>query len=456
MAITSAGYDGTVDETQFEAIMGYSAHSLFGVASGGAFAASNVAGQVLQVRIAAGTAWTAGLVDVMDAAQTVQISAPPATGSRWDMIVLRRDYQPPGGNTTLSVIKGTASKTLPARAVNGGVLSEQPLWLCRVDAGSGLVNEFIDLRVWARSGGCTANHDLVRSYMGLPGTMIEINGKLWQLRIDSAGANEWVELLASSTSSAGEASGKLVRKDATGRFGVVDPLTATQAANKRYVDNHVPIRIYNNGAVIDVGNDGVGPFLRSFTASERTYGLRANMYITSNGVIGRSTVPMASQADVDNHVPTRIYNNGAIVNVGTDGTGHFVQSFTIQDRPYDANANVFITSEGKLGRATRSTSAEKYKTNIRDHAIDPAKVLALRPVIFDRPEGTKDEFGVVADESVENLPELVGHVDGDVETFHYDRLPVAQHYVLKDHEARIADLESKLERALALIADPTN
>ena len=49
MAITSAGYDGTVDETQFEAIMGYSAHSLFGVATGGAFAASNVAGQVLQV-----------------------------------------------------------------------------------------------------------------------------------------------------------------------------------------------------------------------------------------------------------------------------------------------------------------------------------------------------------------------------------------------------------------------
>lgn len=198
MAITSVGYDGTVDEKQFESIMGYSSSSLFGVNVGGAFAASSVAGQVLQVRVAAGTAWTAGVADVMDTAATLQVGAPPASGSRWDMIVLRRDYQPVGGTTSLQVIKGTSSKTLPSRATTSGVLTEQPLWLIRVDAGRSTVAEFIDLRVWARNGGCTANHDLVRSYMGLDGTMIEINGLLWQRRIGSNGLSEWALILDSS------------------------------------------------------------------------------------------------------------------------------------------------------------------------------------------------------------------------------------------------------------------
>lgn len=457
MAITSVGYDGTIDEKQFEAIMGYSAHSLFGVNAGDAFRASNVAGQVLQIRLSAGTAWTAGVVDVMDSAQTVQMASPPSTGSRWDMIVLRRDYQPPGGVSSLRVIKGTSAKSLPARENNAGVLSEQPLWLCRIDAGSGLVNEFIDLRVWARNGGCTANHDLVRSYMGQAGTMIEILGKLWIFTVASNGTGQWVDLIDASSSSAASGAGKLVRRDSTARFGVPEPIAGANPATKYYVDNYRADELKNGSKTLSLLGGGS---LRAQGIYDQTAAIQPNLYVTSNGTLGRSTISMVTKDAFDfykqDHTHSALNSGNRWAGLSSDGIGGFFHVDSVWNRTYDTTANVCINSNGTLGRATRSTSAKKYKTNIRDHAIDPAKVLALRPVIFDRPEGARDEFGLVADESVEDLPELVGYADGEVETFHYDRLPVAQHYVLKDHEARIAELEKKLDAALTLISKLSN
>lgn len=186
MAITSIGYDGTVDETQFGSLIKYSASSEFGVSSQNAFYASVVAGQHLQVKIKGGTlddpaaAWTSGLVDVMDADETLQLEN-ITSGSRWDLIAMRRNYQPPGGESKLVVIKGGSSKSIPARNTNSGVLEDQPLWLVKVQAGSSIVTEFVDLRIWARNGGVVANDDMVRGLLYKLGTEININGKVWQL-----------------------------------------------------------------------------------------------------------------------------------------------------------------------------------------------------------------------------------------------------------------------------------
>ncbi|MGP5219437.1 hypothetical protein [Arthrobacter rhombi] len=301
MAITSVGYDGTVDEIQFEKIMGYSAHSKYGVNSSGAFAASTVAGQVLQVKIKGnqGTfpaaAWTAGVVDLMDTDETVQLE-PATSGSRWDLITLRRDYQPPGGETAFAVVKGTGRKAIPARETNAGVLDDQPLWLVRVDAGKSTPSEYVDLRVWARNGGCTANHDLVRSYMGFTGTQIEINGTLWLRRVGSKGTEEWMKLIDPSVL---EDSGWISKAPASGWNG---PGSYVRYRRQGII-TEFRIRITRTGGSIyvpkngDIGNQTIfslpgshNPRTTGAALASGAVGPLANGYVNANGLVVLSAV----------------------------------------------------------------------------------------------------------------------------------------------------------------------
>ncbi|WJN63435.1 minor tail protein [Streptomyces phage phiScoe56] len=99
------------------------------------------------------------------------------------------------------------------------------------------------------------------------------------------------------------------------------------------------------------------------------------------------------------------------------------------------------------GTFARNTSSIRFKENVRDHPIDPAKVLALRPVMYDRKleEGKTsrrtDEFGLIAEEVNEQIPEIINILDGEVDGLRYDLLPVAMLSVLQDQQARIEKLE---------------
>jgi hypothetical protein len=79
------------------------------------------------------------------------------------------------------------------------------------------------------------------------------------------------------------------------------------------------------------------------------------------------------------------------------------------------------------GTLARSTSALKYKTNIRD--LPSKDISQLRAVIYnskcDNDDKEKDHFGIIADEAQTTFPELVTYgVDGEVEGFQYERLTV--------------------------------
>ncbi|GGK13264.1 hypothetical protein GCM10010124_02310 [Pilimelia terevasa] len=112
-----------------------------------------------------------------------------------------------------------------------------------------------------------------------------------------------------------------------------------------------------------------------------------------------------------------------------------------------------------------NTSSRRYKTNIRELHLDPANVLALRPVAYDRKptrddetgqwqDGPKGEIGLIAEEVHEHLPQLVQWLDrGDgagaqIEALRYDLLPVAMLTVLKDQAARIDALEACVRELL--------
>jgi hypothetical protein len=193
MAIISAGYDGSVDEVQFAQMISKVGTTEYGVSDRGEFRVTAVAGQDRTLNISDGTAWGMGVFDVSDSNVTVQLD-PVTSGSRWDLIVLHRDWQPPGGATTVKVIKGGSSMVIPARANTPGVQDDQPIALVRVQAGSTSIAEIVDLRVWARNGGALARHDLVRSYFKAPGTVLEIFGTIWISTLSTNGTQMWVNL----------------------------------------------------------------------------------------------------------------------------------------------------------------------------------------------------------------------------------------------------------------------
>ncbi|WP_372407195.1 tail fiber domain-containing protein [Streptomyces luteireticuli] len=104
------------------------------------------------------------------------------------------------------------------------------------------------------------------------------------------------------------------------------------------------------------------------------------------------------------------------------------------------------------GTFCRNTSSIRYKENVRDITVDPAAVLALRPRIYDRkpteekPEARRDEFGLIAEEVAETLPEIVTYdEEGRIDALRYDLLGVALLPVVQDQATRIERLEALVE-----------
>ncbi|WP_282703758.1 tail fiber domain-containing protein, partial [Streptomyces sp. CC219B] len=100
------------------------------------------------------------------------------------------------------------------------------------------------------------------------------------------------------------------------------------------------------------------------------------------------------------------------------------------------------------GTFARNTSSRRFKQNIRDIDLDPEAVLSLRPRIYDRlpkqegGEYLRDEFGLIAEEVAETLPEIVQYdEEGRVDALRYDLLGVALLSVVQDQAERIERLE---------------
>ena len=90
----------------------------------------------------------------------------------------------------------------------------------------------------------------------------------------------------------------------------------------------------------------------------------------------------------------------------------------------------------------KNVSSARYKRNIRRHRIDPARVLALKPVFYERKASPGyHEYGLIAEQVAETLPELVQWFNGDIEAVRYDLLSVALLEVVREQERRIAALE---------------
>ena len=109
MAITSVGFERAVTYAELGVLLQHAGaqYSVFGP---DAFAVSAGTGdRVLDVQ--AGRAAGQGILDTSDAVEHLT-AAPVASGNRWDLVVLRRDW---GAKATTPVlIQGTAAQEIPA------------------------------------------------------------------------------------------------------------------------------------------------------------------------------------------------------------------------------------------------------------------------------------------------------------------------------------------------------
>ncbi len=196
MAISSVGYDGSVGEQQLAAWT-QTLSSVPHVVSG--MGARTIVGTDRGVGIAAGMAAGFGVRDTSSTEVIVQCGS--TTSTRWDTIVLRRNWSltanlnavppTPGGVSSIEVVPGTSSKVITGNLqAQPGVVADQPLWLAKVQSGSSVVTELVP--VWARSSQVVD----VPSLLALPnpplGTVAQVGDTMYYRRLDASGTPAWV------------------------------------------------------------------------------------------------------------------------------------------------------------------------------------------------------------------------------------------------------------------------
>lgn len=174
MTFTSVGYPGQIPPLAWARV-----HSRLGrTYAANGLRVTPTAGGTRQVTALAGNAIGRGVYDETTIAHTTDI-APVVSGTteRYDLIVLRRNWQTK--TTTVERIEGTATRALPARNVDPGVIDDQPLALVRWVADRTDPAEIIDLRVWQSNGGAVAVDKLALTYLAEPGAVVRIGDELF-------------------------------------------------------------------------------------------------------------------------------------------------------------------------------------------------------------------------------------------------------------------------------------
>ncbi len=152
---------------------------------------------------------------------------------------------------------------------------------------------------------------------------------------------------------------------------------------------------------------------------------------------------------------TTVSNNIAIANSGTDTAGRIdIGTVGTHTTCYVQGINgvvtggaaipVLIDANGQLGTVS---SSRRYKKNISPLSNEKASLLLnLNPVEFVYKERSDDlQYGLIAEEVNEILPDLVHTKDGKIETVYYDKLNAYYIRMLQILYSEIEDLKTEIE-----------
>lgn len=147
MTITSYGYDGTMSEVGWAA-MAPLLGKLPMCSNASSFVVSTTATNY-GLSVAAGTAFGDGVVDTSDAAITLTGSA-PASGTRYDTVVLRRNWSGTGGSTTVQLVTGTSTNQATRTYTTPGVQCDYPIAIVAFSSTS-TTGTVVDVRAYGQA-----------------------------------------------------------------------------------------------------------------------------------------------------------------------------------------------------------------------------------------------------------------------------------------------------------------
>lgn len=188
MTLTPVGYAGEITDDNWRVMATATIGAMYGVDDSASFRATAGSGD-RAISLAPGGAFGLGVRDYSDAPITLT-GAPVSSGSRWDMVVLRRDWD--AGTTTPLIITGSATKVLPTRNTGFGAVNDQPIALVRFAAGQSVAQEIVDLRCIPGDGGVVAFDPLTLTYLDRVGTQVRIADTLWTRSVNGTGSPLWI------------------------------------------------------------------------------------------------------------------------------------------------------------------------------------------------------------------------------------------------------------------------
>ena len=169
--------------------------------------------------------------------------------------------------------------------------------------------------------------------------------------------------------------------------------------------------------------------------------MRAGVESSSGGTIQSGTSAYAAVFGNQGNYPTEFTTNGA-VRLSINNTGAIFAT-GVRSSSAANNDLRYNTSNGEI---YYQTSSERYKSNIVDLEFDTSNLYNLRPVSFDDNETGERCFGLIAEDTFEQIPEAVVTRDIDGETVP-DSIPYSMLSVLIINELKKLKVENDALKA---------
>ena len=211
--------------------------------------------------------------------------------------------------------------------------------------------------------------------------------------------------------------------------------SASQADNAVTASHIVTASFADSAKSASFASSGDGLFSGSFSGSFTGDGsLLTGSYTVTNASNNRV---ITSVNDVSGIAETNLTFDGTTLTVaGNINTGQGVTEVYLMNQNVRTNDNVSFNS-------ITETSAERYKENIQTLEVNP--ILNLRPVTFDWKETGEKDYGLIAEEVNEHLPELVKkNEEGVVEGIKYTKLTSLLIKTVQDQQEQIELLKTEL------------
>ncbi|MFI1799864.1 tail fiber domain-containing protein [Streptomyces sp. NPDC020379] len=412
MAITSYPFDGqAVTESQFSQLFREAADSGVAASAGSSSFSVSADGATMAVKVQPGFAVLRGHAVLSTAVETLSIAA-ASTSARYDRVVLRLD--PAVNQITLGVLQGAAGASVPALTQTDTGVYELSLATITVGANiTAITSSAVSKERSFVGNSVGAWIDATRPAtprLGKLGYNYDADAfEFW----DGSG---WTPLVSSVSWSS--LTGKPTSFPASAHAHDWSEITNRPASLPPAAHKH--------------------PW-GDITGTPDTYPPATHSHSWSSITSKPSTFPPSSHS-----------------HSGYLEAGDTIAWANGSKKPHNNSASgsgtwyaVWVEGDGTF---CRNTSSIRYKENVRDIGIRPESVLALRPRIYDRkptedkPEARKDEYGLIAEEVAETLPEIVTYdEEGRIDALRYDLLGVALLPVVQDQDRRIKALETRIE-----------